>query len=176
MHASVASSPRVPHSYDYLQPGPRRGVLAHFPDPEAWAVINAEEFDALLIEDDFVRDVFCYQRAFIHDHKQPASATVLGDEFDMDLREPETAIGDLLDRLRTRFVKNQGRDALRDIIELQTKEPLVLPSVLLKKGRELSGLLTRRGGCSPPATWIVHSIAFRRRWPPVPAPALASQI
>jgi hypothetical protein len=120
-------------------------LLAHLPSQESWLVLTAEGFGPELIEDHEIRDIYCYTVAYNHDHKQLPSATVLGDEFDLNLREPETAIGDLIDRMRVRFVKNQGRDKLRDIIARQKEDPLALATLLLQGGRELSGLLTKRG-------------------------------
>lgn len=120
-------------------------LLAHLPSPDAWLVLNGEQFDPLLIEDDGVRDIFCWQRAHLREHGVPATATVLDDEFELDLREPETVIGDLIDRLRERYAKNQGRQALRDIVETQRDDPAAIPQLLLKRGRELNHLLTKHG-------------------------------
>lgn len=120
-------------------------LLAHLPDPDAWVVMQGEEFSEELINDDEVREVYRWAKAHLREHGRHATLTVLGDEFDIDFRQPETAIGDLLDRLRERYMKNAGRDRLRNIITRAKEEPLDVPHELLKAGRELSQLLSKRG-------------------------------
>lgn len=122
-------------------------IIAHLPDPEAWLVINAEGIDPVIIEDTEVRAMFVWQRNHLREHGVPATATVLADEFDLDFAEPETQIGDLLDRLRNRYAENEWRGAVEDIIKAQkqTEGSAAFPQLLLQKGRELSTLLTKRG-------------------------------
>lgn len=120
-------------------------LLSHMPNPDSWVVINGESISADLIEDEFVREVFVWQRQHLRQHGAPATATVLAAQFDLELVEPETAIGDLLDRLRERYAKNEGRTALREIVELQKVDPTAVPQALLRKGRELNALVTPHG-------------------------------
>src|ERR1039458_4841198 len=121
-------------------------LLAHLPDPDAWITIQGEGFTAELIEDQGIREIFRWQQGHKREHGRLATATVLADEFDLDLTEPQTAIGDLLDRIRVRYMKNEGREALRTVInEAKKGDPLEVPQVLLRKGRELSHLLSKRG-------------------------------
>lgn len=121
-------------------------LLAHLVSEESWITLQGENFDPELINDEFVIDVYAFQRDYRREHKELASPTVVADAFDLDLRAPETSIGYLLDQLRLRYMRNGGRDRLRAIIE-QTKggDPLEVPGMLLKAGRELSYLLARRG-------------------------------
>jgi replicative DNA helicase len=120
-------------------------VLAHICNPDSWVIINGEAITSSLIEDDFVISVFDWQQNHLRQHKQLATAATIEHEFDLELRPPETAIGDLLDRLRLRYMRNQGRQRLERIVKQQFDDPLVVPQMLLKEGRELSELLRKRG-------------------------------
>jgi hypothetical protein len=121
-------------------------LLSHLPDPDAWVVLQGEEFAVELIEDEFVAEVYTWQRKHMRENQgKPATAAVLADEFDIDFRAPETAVGDLLDRIRERYMKNQGRQGLVEIAKLQKADPLAVPQELIRRGRELSNLLSKRG-------------------------------
>lgn len=121
-------------------------LLAHLPILESWNVLQAEGFHADLISDPEIQAIYEWQAEHNRVHGQLATAAVLADQFDIDFREPDTAIGDLLDRLRERYMKNQGRKRLRYIVEDVYKEdPLAVPPALIKVGRELSQLLVSKG-------------------------------
>ena len=121
-------------------------VLAHLPRLESWNIFQGEGFSGDLIEDPEVRRVFDWQTRHLRDHHCLATVTVLADEFDLDFRNPDTAPGDLLDRLRERYMNNQGRKALRHIVEdVYANDPLDVPKALIKVGRELTQLLVPHG-------------------------------
>jgi hypothetical protein len=120
-------------------------LLSHLSDPESWVVIRGEGISPDLINDDDIREIFHWQDQHIRREGKPATASVLAEEFDLELSEPLTAIGDLLDRLRDRYMKGQGRKALRDIGEQYKKDPAQIPNMLIKEGRELAALLSRHG-------------------------------
>lgn len=121
-------------------------LLCHLTDPEAWQVISAEGLDTALINDPFVIDVFNWQKQHIREYKKIAPAQVLADEFPtLVLNEPRTVIGDLVDRLRDRYAKNQQREKLTEILRLQQADPLAVPEALLRYGRELKQVVTKRG-------------------------------
>lgn len=120
-------------------------LLSHLPDPDSWVTLNGEGFSPDLIEDEFVREAFVWQRQHIRKHGQPATTLVLNDHFELDLAEPEAAIGDLIDRLRNRYAKNQGREALVEIARLQKEDPTSVPAALLRKGRELNAIVSPHG-------------------------------
>jgi hypothetical protein len=121
-------------------------LLAHLPDPDAWVTLQGEGFTAELIEDQEIAQIFTWQQAYKREYGQLATATVLAEEFDIDFEPPQTVIGDLLDRIRLRYMKNGGRNALRDLInQAKGEDPLQVPQLLLQKGRELSALLSKRG-------------------------------
>ncbi len=90
-------------------------LLSHLVLPESISVFQDEEFSTSLIEDDFIKDVYKWQIAHIHEHHRPATASVLADEFDLDFSEPLTAPGDLVGRLRERYVRNNARKHMEAI-------------------------------------------------------------
>jgi hypothetical protein len=120
-------------------------LLSHLPDPEAWVVLRGEGFRDVLIEDDAVRSIYQWADQHYREHGQVATAAVLDEEFEIDFTEPETAIGDLIDRMRQRYMKNQGRDAVRAIGEQYKEDPSGVPKLLLQQGKELTDLLSRHG-------------------------------
>lgn len=120
-------------------------LLSHLADPESWLVLQAEGLDPQLIEDDFVRDVYDWQLQHQRKHHRPATASVLADTFDLDLVEPLTAAGDLLDRLRERYANNKQRDKLRQVVKLQHEDPLQVSAAMIQAGRELAQLLQPKG-------------------------------
>lgn len=121
-------------------------LLAHLVDPEAWVVLRGEQFADDLIEDPEIVEMYKWARAHLKEHRQPPSADVLADQFDLaEMRAPETAIGDLLDRMRERYIKNRGRKELERIIKSHQESPLEVPQALIKAGRDLTALVSKRG-------------------------------
>lgn len=120
-------------------------LLSHIVIPDSWTVIKAEGAGTELIEDPEIAEIFLWQKDHFRQHKQLATATVLADEFDVDLNEPETAIGDLLDRMRERYMRNEGRRQLEEIPKVFKDDPTQIPQLLLRKGRELTAIITKRG-------------------------------
>lgn len=121
-------------------------LLSHIVKADSWAVINGEGVTSELINDPFVAEVFDWQKQHVRQHRQPASVPVLEHQFpDLHLEEPQTAIGDLLDRLREQYAKNQQRQKLTRIVELQKDNPLAVPDMLVRAGRELKTVLQKRG-------------------------------
>jgi hypothetical protein len=119
--------------------------MAHLVIPESWFIIQTEDVSYDLIEDEFIRAVYEYQKQHFLEEGKIATASVLADEFEIDLVEPETAINDLIGRLRVRYLKNKGREALKSAIALQNEDPSAVPGFLLKRGRELQAISSRRG-------------------------------
>lgn len=121
-------------------------LLSHLPIEDSWITLQGEEFNPVLIKDEFVREVYDFQLRHRREQGAIATATVICDEFDLDLRDPETSIGDLIDRLRLRYMKTEGREALRIIVkETKDGDPMLVPQKLLAKGRELAHLLSSKG-------------------------------
>lgn len=120
-------------------------LISHLPDPDAWVVLRGEGFGSQLILDEFAAEVYAWQDHHIREHGQPATATVLSDEFDLDLADPETAIGDLIDRMRARYAKSVGRQRLKEIVSKYQDEPAELGKALLQEGKKLNDLLSKHG-------------------------------
>src|ERR1035441_5924558 len=120
-------------------------LLSHLPNPDTWTVFDAEGFKRNLILDDAVADIYVWAEDHRREHGTPATAAVLADEFDLEFSEPETAIGDLITRLRQRYMKSQGRAALKGIGQQYNEDPSQVPALLLKTGRELTEVTTPRG-------------------------------
>jgi DnaB helicase-like protein len=121
-------------------------LLSHLVREDSWLTLQGENFDPELINDEFVAEVYGFQRDYRREHKQLASPTVVADHFDLDLREPDASVGYVLDQMRLRYMRNGGREHLKRIVEeTRNGDPLEVPGMLLKAGRDLSYLLSRRG-------------------------------
>lgn len=120
--------------------------LNHLVLRDSWATIKAESVTSELLEDEYAIKVFNWQNKHAREHGSPATGSVLEDQFDdLALEPPLTAIGDLLIRLRERYLKNHGRDAIRAAADVYKKEPLELGPALIKAGRELATITQSRG-------------------------------
>ncbi len=120
-------------------------LLSHLHDPEAWVTLKGEEFNVALIYDEEIKTIYEWSREHLREHKTPPSASVLAEEFDLDLADPETAVGDLVERMRRRYMRNQGRQALEDITDKFKEDVLMVPGYGLKRLRDLQEILGRRG-------------------------------
>jgi len=120
-------------------------LLSHLADPESVQYLWHEEIDDDLIVDEGVREVFRWQMAHLREHEKPATASVLAEEFDLDLDEPLTAIGDLHTRLLERYMRNHARDYMEKISEAYKEDPALVVEVLPRVARELTAKVGRRG-------------------------------
>lgn len=118
----------------------------HLAKPESFARIRDEQIDPVLLTDHDAKKVLEFQLEHQRQHGKPATASVLEHEFEfLTINEPQAAIGDLLDRLRQRYARNEGRDAIVAITNNFVDDAEALVGALLKEGRRLHGLLTKRG-------------------------------
>lgn len=121
-------------------------LINHLALPESVDVIQAEQVTNKLIVDNTAKDIFSWQLDHIKEHGQPASGAVLQDEFSRwDFSEPQSAIKDLLDRIRERFVRNAGRAAVRRIADMTVVDPLEMAKSMIEEGRQLAEMTSRRG-------------------------------
>lgn len=120
-------------------------IISHLADPEAWAIFRGEGFKVELIEDDFVKEVYEWADKHLREHGKPPSASVLAEQFDIEFVPPLTAAGDLVNRLRERYMKNSGRKVLKSVGELYQEDPLATPEFMTKEGHRLQRLLSKRG-------------------------------
>lgn len=112
-------------------------LLSHLSDPESIDVIRDEEISVDLIEDEFVTEIFLWQMDHLFKHRKPATASVLADEFDLELEEPLTAIGDLIERLRERYLKNHTRGYMEEISDAYKTSPAKVIEVLPRVASEI---------------------------------------
>lgn len=120
--------------------------LSHLALRDSWAEIKAEGVTEVLLEDEYAREVFAWQNAHAREHGRPATGSVLEDQFgDLTIDEPLTVIGDLIIRLRERYLKNNGKNHLRNLASIYKKEPLETGTAMIAAGRELVSLTQRRG-------------------------------
>lgn len=124
---------------------PDTELLSHLPDPEAWVVLRGEHFRKELIEDEGVLEIYEWADRHLREQGQVATEAVLDDEFEIEFTDPETAIGDLIDRMRERYRRNYQREALKKIGKQQKEDPTKVPKMLVAQGKELQEILTRRG-------------------------------
>ncbi len=124
---------------------PDKELLSHLPDSDSWLVLRAEGFRDVLIQDEEIREVYQWADNHLREYGEVATALVLEDEFDIEFTEPQTAIGDLIDRMRLRYMHNEGREALKAITQQYKEDASLVPKLLLRHGKELTELLTRRG-------------------------------
>lgn len=118
----------------------------HLVDPDAFAVIKAECLKPDLIVDEYVREIYRWQNEHYREHGQIATASALEASFDdAAISAPLTAIGDLIQRMRERHLHNAGRIAIKRVAEAYKHDHLTVASELMREGRELSALTSRKG-------------------------------
>lgn len=121
-------------------------LISHLALPESIGHLRAEQFTLDLIEDPLTRDVFKWQMEHYRAHGVPASASVLEDQFEeASISEPQTTIGDLIERIRIRYMRNKGREIARNMAIAVNEDPLDVPKLMLRGGRELADLVVKRG-------------------------------
>lgn len=121
-------------------------LVNHLASPEAIGALRAEQFTPDLIEDPYVSQVFTWQMEHYREHGVPASASVLEDQFEeVTIQTPLAAIGDLIDRFRSRYMRNKGRQIVKDIAVAVNEAPLEAAKLMLRGGRQLADLTVKRG-------------------------------
>lgn len=120
-------------------------LILHLADPESVKLLRAERLSPEVIEDELAVTVYQWQLNHLREHGHSATGTVIEDEFpDVELADPQTAIGDLIERLRERYMRNQGRKALREIAKLSGDNPMAVAGEMLRIGRKLTDITTHR--------------------------------
>lgn len=120
--------------------------INHLVIPESFTRIRDEEVDAILVEDEDARKIYEWVLAYYRQHRTPPNPSVVTDSFsELSLVLPETVIDDLIDRMRSRYARNEGRKAILDITKSHIDDPSSLAGALLEEGRRLHEILSRRG-------------------------------
>lgn len=121
-------------------------LISHLANADAVQYLRAEQVDPIIVEDDLAREVLEWQLNHLRREGQPATASVLEDEFEkITISKPETTITDLVRRLRQRYVRNESRKVVRDLTRLNGEDPLSVASEMLQQGRRLTELTIARG-------------------------------
>lgn len=121
-------------------------LILHLARPDSVRALQAERVSADLIEDRLTREVFNWQMDHLRSEGTPATPSVLEAQFEeVTIEEPQTTIGDLIIRIRERFVRNEGRKEIRTLAKKAGEDPLGVASEMLRAGRKLSDLVSRRG-------------------------------
>jgi hypothetical protein len=121
-------------------------LINHIVIRESFERIRAEGLTEELIEDDYVKEVFRFQSNHLREHGVIATPSVIEDEFDdVGIGEPLTVIDDLIERLRDRYIANNGKQVLRDLMDSYMAEPRSLPESMIRTGRELGSLIVKKG-------------------------------
>jgi archaellum biogenesis ATPase FlaH len=120
-------------------------ILSHLADPESVKLFRAERVPIDLIEDDDVAEIYKWQMAHVKEHGRPATPSVLADEFGLEFSEPLTAAGDLIDRLRARYVRNNAQRFMGKVADAYKADPQGVPATMVRVGREFSEVVSPRG-------------------------------
>ena len=121
-------------------------LLWHLADPDSVRHLIGEHVTSELVEDEYVARVLDWQLAHFREHGRPATASVLEHEFeDANIEEPETVIDDLVERLRERYLRNNGREVLVDLKNQYKEDPGGLAVAVAREGRRLLELTAKRG-------------------------------
>lgn len=119
--------------------------LSHLALPDSIHVIWNEEIDDRLIEDPAVREIYHWQFAHMREHGAPATPSVLADQFDVDFDEPLTAPGDLIDRMRERYIRNNARKHMEAVSDAYKEHPAKVIEVLPRVAREIQQIVGKKG-------------------------------
>lgn len=120
-------------------------VLCHLADSESVERLWAEHVGGELIEDDEIRDMLLWQYQHRREYGRPATASVLAEEFDLDLQEPETVVDDLILRLKDRWMRNHVREHMEKISAAYKEDPPLVLEVLPQVSREIQRIAGRHG-------------------------------
>ncbi len=127
-------------------------LVNHLQDPKSVEYLRAEYIQPDLIEDPELCRVYKWQMDHLREHGQPATASVLEAEFDgtngkaeISLSDPETAIADLVTRLRERYGRNEGQEIVKNLARTAATDPAKIGAELITHGRRLAQRLTPKG-------------------------------
>lgn len=120
-------------------------VLSHLAINDSVHAFRGERLKSILIEDEEIAAIYEWQMNHFRDHGRPATPTVLAEEFDIGFELPETAIKDLIERLRHRYATNGSRAVMQKVADAYKEDPLLVAPTMIRAGQELARLVTPRG-------------------------------
>lgn len=139
-------APTTNNHYDVVQLDLDYDLILHLADPESVKALRAERLSIDVLQDEEAKTIYRWQMNHLREHGSPANASVLEDEFaNVDISEPLTKIGDLITRLRQRYAKNAARQAIREMVDLSSNEPLAVGAEMLRVGKTLTEISSERG-------------------------------
>lgn len=121
-------------------------LVNHLADPESVRVLRKEEITTDLVQDPRAAKVLEWQLEYIREHREPATASVLEDEFNyVAIDDPLSDIDDLINRLRVRYVRNEGRKVVEGLAETAVREPGEVGNMMVHEGRRIAALTNKKG-------------------------------
>lgn len=120
-------------------------IIQHLAVFDSVKILKAEISEGL-IEDPLALEVFQWQMDHVEKYGKPANASVIEAQFGaVAIDEPQTVVGDLIDRLRDRFGRNQGQEAILRLTKATIHDPQAVASEMLSEGQRLFRALGHRG-------------------------------
>jgi replicative DNA helicase len=122
--------------------------IMHLAVPDSFQVIRDEHISKELLEDEVAIAAYEFQIEHQREHGKPASGSVLEHELKEQgvfIVTPQSAIGDLIQRLRERYANNKGREAILQVTQQTISDPARLAQAMLEEGRRLHNLLSPHG-------------------------------
>jgi hypothetical protein len=120
-------------------------IISHLAIPDSVHAFRAERFSPIMIEDEEIVAMYEWQMEHFREHGHPATPTVLAEEFDLSFSPPETAIYDLIRRLRERYVTNNARGEMEKVADAYRDDPMLVAPTMIKVGQELVRLVVPQG-------------------------------
>lgn len=120
-------------------------IISHLSISDSVNELREEDLNSDLIEDPFAREIFEWQMTHLREHKKPATSSVLAEQFNLNLTDPLTAIGDLIGRLRKRYMRNNGREKMEELAKVYEEDPASVPDFMVSAGRNLRNIVAPKG-------------------------------
>jgi len=121
-------------------------LIQHLAIAESVMALQGERVTEKLIEDEVARRVLIFQTEHVREYGTAATPSVLEDEFpEIEIGVPQTVIGDLIVRLRERYMRNHGRGIIKRLALIANDEPAAVGDEMMRRGRELVELTAKRG-------------------------------
>lgn len=120
----------------------------HLGIPFSLRKIQQEEVSPELIETPKAREIYEFQLDHLRKYREWAKPEVLENEFTtlgLELQQPVAVIDDLIERLRTRFVRKQGSRELKNVARVGVNNPERFSSELGRAAKRFTEITSKRG-------------------------------
>ena len=147
-------------------------LINHLGDPDSVTELRAEHVDPEIIVDQTAADALEWQLQHLREHGKAAKPAVIESHFGVTLEEPQTAVHDLIGRLRERYIRNEGQQVVMDLGTLAVRDPFEVSAKMVAEGKRLNHLTTPRGesfgsGDTDRAMKAYHLLASQGRGPSI---------